>query len=382
MAKGFTLSIAADTRTFQQSVKKGITEPLEDAADILEEIGRDGGRDLEQVERAARDSQRETEGVKKEFSELQKAIRDTGRKSRTDYADPVSDSSDRVKQDLDEVKNEAKQNAAEMFSSFDGSFESIADAAQGTLGGLTAGLGGIGGMAVAAAGAAGIGLIASALQASQAETERLAEVTNAAFAAMLDAGTRYVGESIVQDNIKDLIEDTERLKSVTKDANATGLERSLLVRAQAGDSAALAEAERLVAERRAELVSENQKYIDQNGEANLLLVAQIGDLDKLTGRLNDTEGAYQSAGDAVGLAYDSMGGAAEAFDARTTRVNDAATARLEGYARSVGAIPSSVTTRVNVDLSAAERALERFSQRRPKVYVEGRIVDRFGREFV
>lgn len=380
MAKGFTLSIAADTRSFKSSVDKGITEPLEDAAEILEDIGRDGGRDLEQVERAARDSQRETEGVKKEFSELQKAIRDTGRKSKTDFADPLQDSSNRVKGDLDEVKNEAKQNAAEMFSSFDGSFDSIADAAQGTLGGLTAGLGGIGGAAIAAAGAAGIGLIASALQASQEETERLAEVTSAAFTAMLDAGTKYVGQSIVNENIKALIDDTERLDQVTKDSIATGVEQSLLVRAQAGDSAALAEAERQVSDRRAELVKQNEAYIQQNGEANLLLVAQIGDLDKLEGRLSDTGGAYQAAGEQVGLAFDAMGGAAEAFDARTTRVNDAATARLQGYAEAVGAVPSTITTRLTVDTSEAERQVQGWL-RKPRQFTAGANV-RFGREII
>lgn len=377
MAKGFTLSIASDTRDFQTGVKRGIIDPLDDAAELLEDIGKNGGRDIEQVERAMRDAQKETGDTEDAVRKLQAQIKETGGRARADLAQPMKRAADETSEAFDQVKDDGFSNAKEVAASFDGSAQSIADGFQGAAAEAFSGFGPAGAAAGLVA-AAGIGLVGQAFEASQAEAERLAEVTSAAFAAMLEAGTKYVGESIVQDNIKSLLEDTKRLDEVTKDANATGLQRSLLVRAQAGDSAALAEAERQVRDRRAELVNENEAYIRQNGEANLLIVSQIGDLDKLTNRLGDTGGAYQSAGQTVGLAYEAMSGAAEAFDARTTRVNDAATARLQGYAQAIGAVPRTVATQFTVDTSEAERQVQSWLKK-PRNFEVGTIV-RNGRQ--
>jgi hypothetical protein len=62
---GYSISIAADTRTFMTGVQKGIIDPLEDAANIIEEIGSESGRDLDKLERAMKDAQDETDDVRK-----------------------------------------------------------------------------------------------------------------------------------------------------------------------------------------------------------------------------------------------------------------------------------------------------------------------------
>ena len=188
MAKGYSISIASETKPFATGVQKGVIEPLEDAADVLQDIGRDGGRSVEQLEQDMRGAQARTDEVRKGFSDLQKQIRETGRKSRTDFAEPTNRSTQSVKEDLRELGDEGRQNAAEMFSSFDGSFTSIADAAQGTLGGVTAGLRGVPAIAAAAAGAAGLGLIVTTIEAANEDSQELREAIAELGAEFIETG--------------------------------------------------------------------------------------------------------------------------------------------------------------------------------------------------
>lgn len=383
MAKGFSLSIAADTRAFSTAIKKGVQEPLEDAAEILEDIGREGGRDIGEIEDAARDAQRDTEKVRDEFSKLQQEIRDTGRKAKTDFADPMRASSVDVKQELAEVQNEAKQNAAEMFSSFDGSFESIADAAQGTLGGLTAGLGGVGGIAAAAAGAAGIGLISAALQANQEETERLAEVTDQAFSQMLDAKRNYLLEDAIIDNIRAIYEDTEELAKAQRDAAKAGLEESLVVRALAGDNDALSEAQQRVAASIEDVQARAGEYYDQTGELNFALISQEEDLISVREELAKQGGAYDAARDRFNSYQETIAATEQAHrdEVRKSReVEQERWDRLgERYAEFDGkkvTIPTELQSpSVDEMLRTAQRAL---NARR----LEVPLVGRYGREIV
>lgn len=254
MAKGISISMAADTRSFITGVQKGVINPLDDAAEILEDLGRDGSRDFDKLEGSMRDAQRETDDTRKKFSDLQKEIRETGRKSRTDFAKPVGDSADRVKKDLDEVRNEAKQNAAEMFSSFDGSFESIADAAQGTLGGLSAGLGGIPGIAAVAAGAAGLGLLTARFTEQQELAEELKTALVDAYKSAAAEGKNFIDQAAIDMAALDIFADTPRRVEAEEAANRIGVAVSTYVRAQAGDVEALNDVIDAAARKREELV--------------------------------------------------------------------------------------------------------------------------------
>lgn len=239
MAKGYSISIASDTKAFATGVQKGIIEPLEDAADILQDIGSDGGRDLGKLERSMEKAQDETDEVRKAFSDLQKEIRETGRKSRTDFADPVNRSAKDVEDQLDEVTGEAKQNAAEMFSSFDGSFESIADAAQGTLGGLVGNLKGIPAVAVAAAGAAGLGFVTNALIEQQELGEELKQGLSDAYKSAAEEGRSFIDQAAVDAAVLELLFDSGRRTAAIDEAARLGVNSNSYIRALSGDAAAL-----------------------------------------------------------------------------------------------------------------------------------------------
>lgn len=239
MAKGFSISIASETKEFASGVKRGIIEPLEDAGDILQDLGKDGGRDFDKLEKSMRDAQNETDDTKIAFADLQREISETGKKARTDFANPVKKATKEVNENLDEVGRESKANAAEMFSSFDGSLDSIADAAQGTLGGLVGGLGGIGPMAVAAAGAAGLGLIASELIKQKDLADEVKANLVSAYQEAAAAGRDYLDEAQIIARANEIIFDPDLYKEQAENAKTLGLDVSTVIRAQAGDLAAL-----------------------------------------------------------------------------------------------------------------------------------------------
>ncbi|QDZ14761.1 hypothetical protein [Humibacter ginsenosidimutans] len=179
-SKGYTIAAAMDTRLFEQGVRMGIIKPVEDADDALEGLGKNKGAD--QLERELKDAQRATdklgddtrqatEQMQRDYQKAARAAKqaddDTGRSFELSTREKTKLS----KETIHEIGDEAKQNAAETFSSFDGSAQSFVDGIQGTLGGLVASLGPVG-LAAGAAGALGIGLINGALGKADEDTQQ------------------------------------------------------------------------------------------------------------------------------------------------------------------------------------------------------------------
>lgn len=278
MAKGYSISIASDTKAFLTGVQKGIIDPLEDAAEVIQDIGSDGSRDLDKLERAMKQAQDETDDVQKAFSDLQKEIRETGRKSRTDFANPVKRSADEVGDQLDEVTSEAKQNAAEMFSSFDGSFESIADAAQSTLGGLVGGLKGIPAIAAVAAGAAGLGLVSSEIVKQIDRAEELKQNLTDAYKAAAEEGRTFIDQAAIDAATLDILFDTARREAAFAEAARIGVDPNTYIRGLAGDAVALQESIDTARIRYQELVDEVNSA--RGGEAYSPEVQAVGVLQE------------------------------------------------------------------------------------------------------
>lgn len=219
MAGGFSVGVAADTRAFETAVKSGIIDPLDDAQDALDDLGKSGDKagdglskstkDAEQslsklgreakdagrdIEDGMRDGERSLDKVgkagKESGDDIERGLKDAQRQTaRTsdDYRDmarKIQADSDRIKASnreafdsagsrTGEFKEEAVANFSEVSSSFAGDMTSIQDLAQGTLGGLAtmAGPAGVafGGLAVA------VGLIGSALTQSGEDSDEFKE---------------------------------------------------------------------------------------------------------------------------------------------------------------------------------------------------------------
>lgn len=228
MAAGYSISIASDTKSFASGVQKGIIEPLGDAAAILEDIGREGGRDIEQIERAARDSQRETKEVREAFSDLQKEIRDTGRKARTDFANPMNDATSSAGRGLRNFRDEAKQNFAEVASSFDGTAQGIADGIQGTLGGAAIAVGGVAGLAIGTLGAIGGAVVQRITEDAELAEERVKEM----YDSFIDSGLNYLTEEQALAALSVITGDPEKIAALQQQAQDLGLPIETVLAAQ------------------------------------------------------------------------------------------------------------------------------------------------------
>ncbi len=189
-----SIDFLANVRSFLKGTDDA-EQALDQVADTLDDIARDGDRSTEQLQRSFAEL---ADRTKREMTDAASSTRRT-----------LDSTTSAAKRNIDEIKNEAKQNAAETFSSFSGSAESFADGLQGTLGGLIASLPPQ--LAVlGAAGAIGIGLIVGELNKGQAETEQLRADTAELAQQYIDTGqigAEWLGTIV--DKLKQLATETD-----------------------------------------------------------------------------------------------------------------------------------------------------------------------------
>tara|TARA_R110002124_G_scaffold70466_3_gene189171 strand:+ start:4352 stop:5800 length:1449 start_codon:yes stop_codon:yes gene_type:complete len=214
MAKGIEIGIGSETKAFKQGVETGIIDPLEDAVDALDELGKSKGPD--KLEDGFESAQKASKDLKKEVGETADHIDREFKKSYADMKNSSESGTTKAKADLKELGAEARMNASETFSSFDGSAESFADGIQGTLGGVVSSLGPIGAAAGAAA-AIGIGLAMSGIEKTKEESEALKEKIAELTSQYIDSG--QAGKRA----FSDVLSDIEELATSTDDS-VTNLE--------------------------------------------------------------------------------------------------------------------------------------------------------------
>lgn len=256
MAKGISIGVASDTREFSKGVKTGVIAPLEDASDALDDVARDGDKAGDKLEKAMEGAQRETEDLAKEQTELGKSMARASSDGSSALKRNMTDGTSAAKRDLTELGNEAKANAAETFSSFDGSASSFGDAIQGTLGGVVSSLGPIG-AAAGAAGAIGIGLLLTGMQDAEAESEDFKARVQELGQEFIDAGG--VGEASLDyliDKIKSMATETEDGKDNLADLQAQ-------TKLTGGDFRKLAEAYAGNVDGLDDIIKSQEKYLQQ-----------------------------------------------------------------------------------------------------------------------
>ena len=127
MAGGYSVGIASETKAFEQGIKRGVIEPLEDAQDALKDLGRnDGPGDLE---RSMRDAQTATRKLDDEIADTRDSLERLGRSARTAGADGERGMS-QVKDGAKEVQQEIGSNLGEAVSSFRGDLSDLGQVGQ------------------------------------------------------------------------------------------------------------------------------------------------------------------------------------------------------------------------------------------------------------
>lgn len=203
-----------------------VESALDDVADSVDEMSRDGDRGAERLERS--------------FREIANEARDTGRVIDREIGDVGPRGFRRLGDAGAEVGGELRQNLGETISSFRGDLADLPQVAQDTLGGLagSGALGGIPGLALTVAGAAGLGLITTALQEQQDEAARLKEAMAGMYRAAVEEGRAWIDEAQILAAVNDVLFDPEKeslYKQAERDARTLGVEVNDVLRAQAGD---------------------------------------------------------------------------------------------------------------------------------------------------
>lgn len=322
-----TRSVTRDAALLADTFDK-VVDSLDDVAtaahksgskisDEYTDAGKDGERAAQRLERAFKDASDQTATSSKQGAEhMAKNTREGVRESS---------------EGLSTLKEEAKQNASETFSSFDGSAQSFADGIQGTLGGIVSDLGPLG-AAAGAAGALGIGLITAAIQNGQEKSEQFQQDVKDLADDLVTTGSRgsaSMGKvvSVLQDLATGQDNAGNSLTKLQKLSHDTGISYQDLAQAYAGNGRGLTT---LLASQKRHLQALQDQRIAQNdvtggiNRAPSAISRQIAAQENLIGTLEQTRKKQQQAAKDQ-KAYLESG--AEAIDL--------AAQAAEGYASSV-----------------------------------------------
>jgi len=368
--KGIVINFISDIRRFLKGTDD-IGDALDQVSDSLDEVAREGDDATEKLERS--------------FKDLTKVIDTETDDAARKMARNIDRGTDQAKRDLDELKNESRQNFSETFSSFDGSLESLLAGIQGTLGGVTAGLGSIPAFAAAAAGAAGLGLVTGALIKQQEEADKLRENLANAYRQAAEEGRNYLSTAQVIAEATDIMLNPDRrgeLNRYREEAERIGVDINTYVSARAGDLDALAYA---IERTQAAEGTRADNLIDQYGAQGKkideltdgALAQLLYDLERLTGQ-------HQENRDAAELYAEYVATTSKEERENIARVRGAETERWDGlaarYNEAANRPPITIETELEQpDVDRLRRSTQGTFERQPLV-LRARLVTREGKE--
>ena len=190
MAGSIKISSDLDARDFLAGTKD-MEQALDDVSKDLKDTSKDSDKAVDEME--------------KDFSRAAKAAKDAG----NDIGRGVKKGTVQAETATDVYKKEAIANVSEVTSSFTGSWESAADAVQGTLGGVVADLGPTG-AALGAAGAVGVGLLTAALVKMEEDAKKAQERISELGLEMIEAGSNgEIPLETIAENLQEIITNSE-----------------------------------------------------------------------------------------------------------------------------------------------------------------------------
>jgi gas vesicle protein len=336
-----------------QKTTKGVGDDFDKLAKDAKKAGDKLGHQLgNEVKAGGKEASSALEKVEKSFKELA----DASKRESKEAGDKLGDGMKRGAREADSAvtsfKDEARQNFSEVASSFDGSIEGAVDGIQGTLGGLATSISGPLGLAFA-----GLGVVGGAVFTSiQEDAEETKEFVASAFEDMTESGKAYASEEFVNSQLKDIINDTGKMNEVQKDANSLGVDRSIVLRAQAGDQEAL----NLV------IAAANDKYAAIRDRQREISETGAPIPGELQGQATAAEGLANKYGGLASNLESAAGKAAVYRDAQVGAAGstDIAKAAVDRFNAAVAAIQSSKTVNVDADTSAAEAKLAQLARDR------------------
>lgn len=346
MAKGISINFLADVRDFLKGTKN-VEDELDDVADSLDDVAREGDQATEKLEDGFRD--------------LAKATKKAG----DDVGDNMKKGFKKAEDGSDALKENAQSNAKEVTASFDGSVESIIDGFQGLASEAFEGFGAAGAIAGFAL-AAGIGIATAEFQKNEEAAQKAKERIGELGQAMIDAGAggekplEAVVESLqaIVTNSDDAV---KKFSDISRAAKFVGNDAEDLALAYAGQSDAL-EGQLDVLD---DLIAKEEEVLDAQAKGGsrfgAIQQAKVGTLKQQQEELKKVQEETEAAA-AIEEAYLAAGGAeAQAKADAIGQINDA-------YDEVVGSVTDFINAEsgvLDVDaylaaIDAREKALDEY----------------------
>lgn len=388
MADDLTFSIASDTTAFDNGIRRGVIEPLEDADKALEELGRSGDRELGELEDAMSDARRDTERFEESIEDVRDAITRAGRAGKKS-TDDIDDGFDRARKGAGEFKDEANSTAKEAAASFDGSAESIGDAFQEVAANAFAGFGPAGAIAGTAA-AVGIGAAVAGFEKVEEERQKSEERIAKWAEVFIEAGSRVLSASTVIAKSEEILTDPERFAEATENAKLWGVSIDTAVAALAGSPSALRDVSTAIDEQRDALDAQAKAQGGANGET--LKGYELNDI--AAKKYSDLTGEIDKGADKADTYSRILRDVAENTKGATTEVDEfgdsvvtlpdgkkiyidaetgKATQNVDAIENKVYGLPSSrtITIRAVADMSGIDQAMRGYDGRSITVRLVG-----------
>lgn len=339
----FKISLVSDVRGWLKGTAD-VEQSLDKIADGLDDLARDTKDNADQA----------ADSLAREFSDAFDKVKTEARSTSRRMGDDLKDGTSKAGEGLDEFKDESRSTAREAAASFSGEFDDVADAIQETMANALAGFGPLG-AAAGLLGAAGIGFMIKGLQDSAEAAEQSKDRVLALADAMADAGgdpraIRWAEQ--LRDTMQQIVDSKEwyefwqnspvdKLSDWSTKARQFGVNMSDVMRAQAGDGAALAKV---------------------NDELNRTIAEQNEKLRLSTDLNGDQDQSYRQAAEAAARFRDEVGGGAkEVADAVKWQQEYAAATRDLSDAQADAAEASSTfSDNLTNNLSVADEGLSNF----------------------
>jgi len=368
MPNGLKLSILADTKDAVRGARD-VSDELDKVADSLDDLARDskksGDKLGEGLEDGAKDGAKAVDKLERSFKDMADSAKKEGKKAGDDIGDGFKRGTKDAGDGLRDLKDETNSSFREAAASATGSIEDIGDTAQEVLANAFAGFGPIGAAAGIAA-AVGLGAITTAInEEAEASEERIAGM----YDSFLESQNDFLSQSYIQERIAEIAGSTDEYARAVSDAESLGLDLSVVLRAQAGDSEALAAVQGTLKTKLDEATVAAQSSTGAYDAQSQSAGAQFNTLGELQGRYTGVNSEMQTAASRANAAKAAMDQSTQSYIDAGKSVSD-----LNGELRT---LPNGKTIFISADSSAFERKVQEITATRTMT-ISLRALERLG----
>lgn len=335
-SKRFEVDIALNASGVAKGANDG-EKALKNLEDALEDAGTGGAKDLNKLEDSLKDVQKQSEKAGRSLDDIGSV---TGR------------GMSKASGEISSFKDEAKQNFAEVASSFSGDVDDMVGGVQGLTGGLAAALAPGIGIPIALLGAA-----ASAWYQSWQENEEKVEEEIQNWVDAFVDGQGKINEATIMNGVQEYAKDVDKMAEAQKVVAASGVGMGTVLRALNGDMDASKVVTDTLSAAREELGNKLDRAKNGEGELSAKVLEQ-------NAALGDAIGVWETHNGAMDKAQERYSYVSDAADIYARKLAEQAvttgtlTGEVDGLGNAIYELPDGKQVVVDAETGQAYEDLE------------------------